>query len=529
MLKILAVLSALLLAGPALAQSERIDQLNPAGSVNPTDTFPLCQGCGPSTNPNKATAAQLFSSAIVNGQVFSPAYIISLLDDADQTGPKTYTSLDGINAAPLTAGAGADIYTDTRFRDPRLMKVGSTYFLSYTNATLASNATNSIGLATSTDLVHWTKISTPNWSSLFTGSQNSIWEGGWFYDPNSGNYYLYFSTAYLSGGPTTPYVVTFNPTSLTFGTPQAVSLSSARTNATVVAVWLSGGTYYGLLQSTGSANNEQNVELLTGTSATGTWTIAGANNFAGWGNNIEAGSEITTPAGVTYVYFCDAGGGNVYYSYASGSLTTGASWSAPAALASLSNGSMDWVDVVQFTDSQTDQAIHALQGSGNLTVGNLISTVVGRQLAAGTTAPGTVINGVGNYATVRVQNSTGGAGWDFGIDINSQPNFYFAYWNGASPTDALKITYNSGNNLMAVGSTTAFGFSSTGSASGGAMDTSLSRISAGLIGVGTGAQGSYAGSLKLSGLDLPNLPTGTPATYACFDAGGNLISSATAC
>jgi hypothetical protein len=300
--------------------------------------------------------------------IYPTTYIFSLLNNSDTTGPKTYTSSNGIGLAQLTADGGANIYTAAAFRDPRLLKVGSTYFLSYTALTSNSPGNSSIGLATSSDLKTWTTIATPNWSSFFTGSQASIWNGGWFLDPASGTYYLYFATA-DSGTVVTPYVVTFNPANNTFGTPVAVSLGTARSYADIMAVWLSGGTYYALLQSKGGGGGNY-VELLTGTSPTGTWTIAGANNFAGWGTQIESGAAVTIN-GVTYVYFVDFGGGRLRYSTASGALTTGGSWSAPKTVSlgiyqnQSTQASIDWVDVVAFADSQTDQAVHALQGAGN--------------------------------------------------------------------------------------------------------------------------------------------------------------------
>jgi hypothetical protein len=300
---------------------------------------------------------------------YSTSYIFSLLNEADLLGPKTFTSVDGINAAPLTAGNGADIYTDTKFRDPRLLKVGSAYFLSYTANTSNSPSDPTIGLATSSDLKTWTKVSTPNWSSLFTGSQASIWNGAWFQDPATGNYYLYFATSDWATT-VTPYVVQFFPATQTFGTPQAVTLSPTRVQSTIVAVWLSGGTYYALLQSSGSGNNEHNVELLSASSPTGTWSIIGANNFASWGNNIECGAEIAPSAGVTRVYFCAFGGGAISYSQTSASPPT-SGWSAPVALTTFTQNSQswDWVDIVPFSDTQTDQAVHALQGSGGNSAG----------------------------------------------------------------------------------------------------------------------------------------------------------------
>jgi hypothetical protein len=80
-------------------------------------------------------------------------------------------------------------------------------------------------------------------------------------------------------------------------------------------------------------------------------------------------------------------------------------------------------------------------------------------------------------------------------------------------TNALTFQIASGNFAWEVGATVNFamqsgvfrggsggtiGFSSATGATGAASDTSISRISAGVLGVGTGAQGSIAGSLQLN-------------------------------
>lgn len=55
-----------------------------------------------------------------------------------------------------------------------------------------------------------------------------------------------------------------------------------------------------------------------------------------------------------------------------------------------------------------------------------------------------------------------------------------------------------GSAVINIGSTLAIGFSSAADPSGTAADSGISRLAAGLIGVGTGAAGSFAGRLKLT-------------------------------
>lgn len=66
----------------------------------------------------------------------------------------------------------------------------------------------------------------------------------------------------------------------------------------------------------------------------------------------------------------------------------------------------------------------------------------------------------------------------------------------------------------------------------GGLDTGLSRISAGLLAVGTGAQGSFAGTLKLTGLTInqasPLLTTSLALTDGSAAQVGTLTNAPTA-
>lgn len=297
-------------------------------------------------------------------------YLLSALNGNVQTGPYTYLSQDGFSMLPLTKGGQALIYTDSGgFRDPRMLKIGSTYYMSYTNTTLGSLNATSIGLAFSSDLQNWTKVTTPNWSSFFTGSQTSIVNGCWWID-GSGNVYLIFAPATF--GSFTAYYVQFTPGANTFGTPQPITFSPTSGTALPMAVWSSAGSTWALLQVPVG-----HINLATFTAISGTWSITKTGNWAGWESGtpgIESGALVILPSGLLRAYFTDANGsppgGNIYYSNSSTSNPSTATWTASQAISPFSEASAnasgivaDWVDIVPFLDTQTDQSFNALERS----------------------------------------------------------------------------------------------------------------------------------------------------------------------
>ena len=350
----------------------------------------------------------LDASGTVEASIYPTTYVFSLLFNTDTTGPKMFTSIDASTTQEFSKSNGADIYTDTQFRDPRLLKVGNMYFMSYTNTT-GSGTQNSIGLAKSTDMRNWTKISTPNWSSDFSGSENEVWNGAWFYDVASQTYYMYFATCTLSPLSCNPWYVSFNPTTNTFGTPQVVTLGSARSYADVMAVWKVGSTYYALLQDAGTGGGYY-LELASTSSLSGTWSITGVNNWAGWGSSIEAGAEVTLPNGNTRVYFVTYGGGNLYFSNSSNL----SSWTAPTTM--LSGDDVDWVDVVPFSDTQTDQVLNAFERAPGVPLSSLsvsgvatLSGDVDMGSATGSSYPLYMAENVNGYTSQAfIQNSNTG-------------------------------------------------------------------------------------------------------------------------
>lgn len=386
----------------------------------------------------------------VQGPVYPTTYLLSVLNGNDQTGPKEYLSQDGFSLLPMTKGGQVNVYIDNvGFRDPRVIKIGATYYLSYTNTTLAALNATSIGLAYSTDMQNWTKVTTPNWSSFIGGSQSSIVQGCWWVDP-SGNYWMIMGPAAPNN--LTGYYVQFFPATNTFGTPTAITWSDGTGNKMPMAVWTSAGTTWALIQATGFDS------LYSFSTISGTWTLrSSGNNWAGWLTGttttaIESGAMVILPSGNLRAYFVDANGaiagGNTYYSNCSTSNPLTCTWSASVAISPFTPYSTnaagviaDWIDVVPFADIQSDQTFNALERSNPPADIQIIvptTTINANSCSSLQTAP---LTGLTTTMTVHFTPST---------DIHSVTG-----WSSAGPTlyfvpvpTANSLTYYVCNNSV---------------------------------------------------------------------------------
>ncbi|HEX5129361.1 MAG TPA: hypothetical protein VFV90_06425 [Usitatibacter sp.] len=111
------------------------------------------------------------------------------------------TSSDGlkwkIDPQPVVRVGAPGTWDDLRIETPSVVKVGATYHLYYTgmNAEGVKNSTSSVGHATSTDGIHWTKDPVP---VVVAQGDSQRWgfrgagEPGAVYDPRTGTIYLYY-------------------------------------------------------------------------------------------------------------------------------------------------------------------------------------------------------------------------------------------------------------------------------------------------------------------------------------------------
>lgn len=183
---------------------------------------------------------------------------------------------------------------------------------------------------------------------------------------------------------------------------------------------------------------------------------------------------------------------------------------------------------IPYFDSATSEASSALLASGGVVLGggaggapntsaNL--TFDGTKLTIGNgTATGLVI-GAGSLGTPSLAVTGDTAGW-FSTGANQ--------WTWATGGNTPNISLISG--IIRMQDVEVLGWASGNSTTG--ADTGISRISAGLIGVGTGAAGSFAGSLKLTDLFTNNaaalIKTNTTLTDQAGAGLGTLTNAPTA-
>ena len=325
-------------------------------------------------NGNGTFSGSLTAATPLQAPIYPTTYLTSVLLNNDQTGPHTFTSIDqGASLSPITGAAGNDIYTDaTGWRDGRFLVVKyggqNIYWQSYTNSTwLPGTANSHIGLAYSTDMINWTKVTTPTWGGVLA-SNNWVWNGCWYTDA-SGNIWMTFG---LFGG-VSPYTVSSwivqvnpgsTPASITFGTPTQITYSPTRDFAIPMALWTSAGSTWALIQDQYSTTNQ--IELAQISSGlSGSWNIVGAGDWAGWGFSHESGSLLVLPNGNLRAFMVDTSGGFEDYSDSNSPNPLTATWSALTRIAPCNNTNYrcDWVDVTQYADIQSDQVFNALQRS----------------------------------------------------------------------------------------------------------------------------------------------------------------------
>lgn len=190
------------------------------------------------------------------------------------------------------------------------------------------------------------------------------------------------------------------------------------------------------------------------------------------------------------------------------SVSTVLSGGLPAPYTSYSpvNGKVPYTTGGVFADSMISQAANVLTVQGaatttlDVTAGSAQSTTdLFRVKDFSGAALVTVLPSYGaNNPAIRIANAgTGGASL---LTITSTQGFSTGAVSGGYAIQDINagasvLSFRQTGTKWQIGSGGIYGWSST-TDSGGTSDTSLSKISAGIIGVGTGAQGSYAGTLQ---------------------------------
>lgn len=154
------------------------------------------------------------------------------------------------------------------------------------------------------------------------------------------------------------------------------------------------------------------------------------------------------------------------------------------------------------------------------TIGGNALAVTGTSLLSGNvTTSGTALSFTGGGATIGNNASSAG-------NLSLQGHDAVTL-QAASSAVALRWEQISGSSgLLDIGSTSVVGWAST-AAPAGVVDTDLSRIAAGVVGVGTGAQGSTAGILRASAVLGVTLTVATLPTASSNQGAIAFVSDAT--
>lgn len=169
----------------------------------------------------------------------------------------------------------------------------------------------------------------------------------------------------------------------------------------------------------------------------------------------------------------------------------------------------------EMTFSQTSHGGTTLQpGSGISIDANTIDPASGQSAIVATGPVGDMTVTANNFGATSVAEIVGGTNI---TTLFLGSNMY----NGSTPSSGTWTNlYNfTGGSLTLSATSGVFGWPSTG----------VSEFNPGVVAIGNGTAGDLSGTLLLSHLRLAGPPTGTPTSYACFEADGGIISSATAC
>lgn len=210
------------------------------------------------------------------------------------------TSADGHT---FTGSEVNPIYTDpgtgTSFRDPSVLKIGSTWFCAYT---VNNGNSKNFGLVKSTDLLNWTSLSgTANTPTLVDVSAVSGLSQCWAPElvvDNSGNVYAFWTDVPTSGAWKLYYTQFTDSTGLTtWNAPAAVSWATAPTDNVwdATMAWDSGASLWRIFYAFGSSSTNWALQRAYASTPTGTWTTDKTGDWASWMANSAANTYFEAP------------------------------------------------------------------------------------------------------------------------------------------------------------------------------------------------------------------------------------------
>jgi hypothetical protein len=273
--------------------------------------------------------AAVLSSLGGGGAWATTTYIFSTFKGDDAAGMKlsVYTSTDALSFTLLSdTGFGGNT---TYLRDPSIMKhTDGRYYLAYTDPTTASccNPEDHFGIATSTDLIHWTDLTTVK---AGVPAVSRVWAPEWFVDEGGGVHIIANIDTGNELPDFQPYVFTASDSTLTSWSGPTVMGIGADYIDTFVAQL--GATYHAFVKN----DMTRYLEHATAPSLTGPWTFVGKGDWAGWGSGMEGPAIVQLDDGRFRMFVDPQAGGTPCQYMTSSDLNT---WSARASVPGVAGG-----------------------------------------------------------------------------------------------------------------------------------------------------------------------------------------------
>ncbi|HYH02588.1 MAG TPA: RICIN domain-containing protein [Bacillota bacterium] len=233
-----------------------------------------------------------------------------------------YTSTDGTNFN-LFSNTGYGGPTGV-LRDPSIMRhTDGKYYIAFTVQSWTTSSTY-FAIASSTDLVNWTNVTTVN--AGVSGTYYT-WAPEWFIDGST----VRIIVSLGPSGSMKPYVFTALNNALTSWS-SAVDMGIG-TNHIDTFVVKSGSTYHAFVKDESS----KYIEHATASSLTGPWNWVGTGNWSGWGSGYEAPCVTQLDNGTWRIYIDKYSNGSGIYSAISSNLNT---WTGLGAIGAYRHGTV---------------------------------------------------------------------------------------------------------------------------------------------------------------------------------------------
>jgi hypothetical protein len=257
------------------------------------------------------------ASKIAAKPLASSRYTFAVFTNSSQSNMYIYQSTDGLNFSKLAGPA----YTPPSglVRDPSIIRntADGRYYVTYT-----TNWTGkTIGLASSSDRIHWTFIE----NITMPSGTYVTWAPEWFRDSNGSMHIIVNLNRKNTGDSNfSPYDLTSLSSNLrSWSTP--VALAGVGPNYIDSFIVKIGHVYHIF------AKNETTkyIEQATATNLNGPYTFVGKGNWAGWGQYLEGPALYQLDNGNWRIVMDGYNSGHYYYSDSSNSFKT---WTAKAIL-----------------------------------------------------------------------------------------------------------------------------------------------------------------------------------------------------